>query len=264
MKQTAADHHSRDSEPWRRIAFNRKRPGKRGIASAQIRILNNWYDISIEMDIQGFRALTKLPEHSRVQLLDSLATMPVRSGKLDERRGGIHDEMASIARENAQWLGPLFLRFFQQCSRLRRLKIGSPQAREILNEMVGNRFFRAFKGTREENEFANQLLRIFQNTCDQMKSASQQHLTPHGMAAYIVEQRWCNRFKEWPQYSQAPTEDPVQFFKILKRGNHYKNPISPKPIHQLIDDVLKKRVTDFITPTKLKKTVPMASFDLSL
>lgn len=254
MKQPSSSRDSKKNEmPWRMVQYKPKRSGKRGVASAQVKILRRWYDISIELDIEGFRALTELPELSRYRLLDSLATMPVRSGELDEKRGGIRDPMAVVAKENAQWLGPLFLYFYQKCALIEKRTRQNRPVKSILTEMEKTRLYgKILSGSISDGgRFVERLIGLYRRTQQEMNKDSQIHRTPHGMAAYIIEKRWCQAYKQWPKSLHPPTVDSPQFFKILKRNNPYTNPIIPKLIPDLVEDVLAGREPVIFFPQRL-------------
>ena len=210
--------------PWRKLQFKRKRSGL-AIAEAQVQIAGRWHEIQIIMDIEGFRALSNMPERSRYLLLDSLATMPIRAGDFDDRRGGLRDRMAIIALENARWIGPSLLSF------LKALNSRAPLYRKILSAM---------------------------------KSEEYIHFTPYMMAAYLIERRWCRAYKTWPSsLKNPPSEDPKAFFKMLRKNNRYNNPILPKLIPDLIDDILANRETAIIIPGSVTKPRFMTDFNIS-
>lgn len=227
MIKKKEDTNPRHVFPWRNIRFVKSKQGGTVHADVWLSDLKGkytWHSISFSMDLEGFKKLSALSEDRRCQMLESLATVPIRAGIFDEKKRprGRNKEAILNAWVTARWLGPLLLKWIKEGGSK------TPIYKTIKSQMGREGFV------------------------DQSST---------GVAGYLVERNWCNAYKKWPEGFSCPTEDPEHFFVILKRNNpHPKSTrLSRKPIEDLVSDILQGRDPIILLPDD-KSSIPMTWF----
>lgn len=222
------------SPPWRNISFKKKKGkhGEIGTVKAEVWLGDRrncnyaWHPVTFSTDIEGYQKIAALSEDRQAQLLESVATMPVRNklftGKKKPR--GKNNERVLSAMYTGAWLGLLILQWI---------------------EYMGGAKTQAY-----------------QDAVDRVKKESNSHPTHKDIATYLVEKNWCNAFKEWPKGLTPPTDDPEQFFKVVKRNKEYSGgwKMSSEPIEKVISDILQGKDPIILSHPSADKSIFMTWF----
>lgn len=225
--------------PWHDLGFTpgRKKSGLRGggRVHAEVFLGDKWHTIAIEMDGEGFKKLSALPERSRMLLLDSLACVPVHSNSLSltgkkKRPRGTNSKSSLTAWHTARTLGPPLFRWLQQ-------------AAEDPND------------------------RTYKVVLEAMKEDGLTDASPETATAYLLERNWLNAYRlnpqRFPKWTSSATSKPKNLLKqIIPPGSEHKGVLPDYP-ETFIANILSgddARKVYVLSNNEIESTSPMADF----
>ena len=224
--------------PWREVNFipGRKKTGPNGGGKvrAEVFLGSTWHAIALEMDGEGFKKLTALPERSRMLLLDSLACMPIRSRCLSlagkKRPRGRNNKPSLVAWFTARTLGPPLLQWAKQATKNGK----DPSLRLVVKAM---------------------------------KKDGITNTSPEAVMAYLLDKNWQNAHKinpeRYPKWTSSLTSKLKTFLKqIIPDGSELKGmlPESPETLITNILTGIKPHQVYILSNKEIESAIPMTDF----
>ena len=229
---------SQPETPWRRVRFIPARKGSGlsggGRVVAEVYLGNTWHEISLGMDGEGFKKLSALLERSRMLLLESLATMPIRGHNplLAEKKRprGRNDKSSLIAWYTARTFGPPLLDWAKQA------------------KAEGN------------NKSMGLVLKA-------MKKDGLTNTSPEGVMAYLLDRNWQNAHRinpeRFPKWKHSPPSKLKTFLKQIIRSDSETRGTLPEPPETFITNILsgaKPPQVYILSNYEIEPAIPMTDF----